>query len=309
MTTHFGIIIIGDEILSGKRADKHLPKVIELLGARGLQLSFADYVGDDPARITATLARAFAGARESGDVVFSCGGIGATPDDHTRQCAANALGVEMILHPEAKVLITERMKDTAKEQGVPFDPDRHDNIHRLNMGVFPVGAEIILNPYNKIPGFSCFVERKEGLTKQGPRDWLRQTAGAAAPLGGSDLHAVRERGGIHFVPGFPVMAWPMIEGVLDNHYSHLHQKSAYIEKSIIVFGSMEATLTPLMLKLEAEHAGIKVFSLPSVDHPTYGRHIELGVKGVPEAVRHAYPALLEGLANFDFKLGPELVRT
>ena len=303
MTTHFGIIIIGDEILSGKRADKHLPKVIELLSARGLQLAFADYVGDDPARITATLARAFAGARESGDVVFSCGGIGATPDDHTRQCAANALGVEMILHPEAKVLITERMKDTAEEQGVPFDPDRHDNIHRLNMGVFPLGADVILNPYNKIPGFTCWADAGAVPSRRaGPPQ------AATAPSGGSDLHAVRERGGIHFVPGFPVMAWPMIEGVLDNHYSHLHQKSAYIEKSIIVFGSMEATLTPLMLKLEAEHAGIKVFSLPSVDHPTYGRHIELGVKGVPEAVRHAYPALLEGLANFDFKLGPELVR-
>jgi molybdopterin-biosynthesis enzyme MoeA-like protein len=94
MTPHFGLIIVGDEILSGKRADKHLPKTIELLGARGLQLAYADYVGDDPARITATLARAFAAARESGDVVFSCGGIGATPDDHTRQCAAKALGVE-----------------------------------------------------------------------------------------------------------------------------------------------------------------------------------------------------------------------
>ncbi len=275
MTTHFGIIIIGDEILSGKRADKHLPKVIELLGARGLQLAFADYVGDDPARITATLARAFAGARESGDVVFSCGGIGATPDDHTRQCAAKALGIEMVLHPEAKALITERMMDTAKEQGVPFDADRHDNIHRLNMGVFPVGADVILNPYNKIPGFTCW-------------------AGA---------------GGIHFLPGFPVMAWPMMEGVLDTLYLHLYQKSAYIEKSIIVFGSMEATLTPLMLELEAKHASIKVFSLPSVDHPTYGRHIELGVKGMPDAVGLAYPALLAALAHFDFKLGPELVRS
>ena len=105
------------------------------------------------------------------------------------------------------------------------------------------------------------------------------------------------------------MAWPMIEGVLDIHYPHLHQTSAYAEKSIIVFGSMEATLTPLMLELEAKHAGIKVFSLPSVDHPIYGRHIELGVKGVPEAVGHAYPALLAGLAHFDFKLGPELVRS
>ena len=100
-----------------------------------------------------------------------------------------------------------------------------------------------------------------------------------------------------------------MEGVLDNLYPHLHQKSAYIEKSIIVFGSMEATLTPLMMELEANYDGVKVFSLPSVDHPVHGRHIELGVKGVPEAVGRAYPALLEGLAQFDFKLGPELVRS
>ena len=274
MTTSFGIIIIGDEILSGKRADKHLPKAIELLAARGLPLAYADYVGDDPERITATLARAFAAARASGDVVFSCGGIGATPDDHTRQCAARALGVELALHPQAKALITERMQDTAKEQGVPFDPDRHDNVHRLNMGMVPAGAQIIPNPYNKIPGFTC----KAG------------------------------KGAVHFVPGFPVMAWPMIECVLDTDYSHLHQTSAYVEKSIIVFGSMEATLTPLMLDIEATHPGVRVFSLPSVDHPSYGRHIELGVKGTPEAVALAYPALLAGLQVFDFKLGPELVR-
>ena len=272
--TNFAIIIIGDEILSGKRADKHLPKAIELLGARGLQLAYADYVGDDKARITATLARAFAAAQESGDVVFSCGGIGATPDDHTRQCAAAALGTKLALHAEAKALITERMKDTAAEQGVPFDADRHDNVHRLNMGVFPVGAQIIPNPYNKIPGFTC-------------------QAG---------------QGAVHFLPGFPVMAWPMMEWVLDTNYPHLHQKSAYIEKSVIVSGSMEATLTPLMEAIEAAHAGVKVFSLPSVDHPTYGRHIELGVKGAPAAIELAYPALLAGLVPFNVKLGPELVR-
>ncbi len=336
MTTNFAIIIIGDEILSGKRADKHLPKAIELLGERGLQLAYADYVGDDKTRITATLTRAFAAARDAGDVVFSFGGIGATPDDHTRQCAGAALGVELALHPEAKALITERMKDTAKEQGVPFDADRHDNIHRLNMGMFPVGCDIIPNPYNKIPGFSCYVERDVSPAKQGPRDWLRQTAGAAAPSGlepaapnlleqvwtgdrseasgerrparCSDPHEVGERGGIHFLPGFPVMAWPMLAWVLDTIYPHLHQKSAYIEKSVIVSGSMEATLTPLMEAIEAEYAGVKVFSLPSVDHPTYGRHIELGVKGAPDVIERAYPALLAGLVPFNVTLGPELVR-
>ncbi|MDB5886774.1 MAG: molybdopterin binding domain protein [Polaromonas sp.] len=316
MTPQFGLIIIGDEILSGKRADKHLPKIIELLAARGLTLAYAEYVGDDPVRITATLARAFAAARASGDVVFSTGGIGATPDDHTRQCAASALGVGLALHPEAKLLIEERIRDTAKEQGAAFEPDRHDNLHRLNMGVFPVGAEIIPNPYNKIPGFSCFVKHEteaggepDAVPGQpGPRDWLRQTAGAAVPSGGRELHAVSDRGGIHFLPGFPVMAWPMVAWVLDHHYAHLHQSSATLEKSVIVMGSMEATLTPLMLDIEARHAGVKVFSLPSVDHPQYGRHIELGVKGEAAAVNLAYPELLAGLHQFSLELGPELVR-
>jgi molybdopterin-biosynthesis enzyme MoeA-like protein len=274
MTPQFGLIVIGDEILSGKRADKHLPKFIELLAERGLSLAYAEYVGDDPARITATLARAFAAARASGDVVFSTGGIGATPDDHTRQCAAAALGVDLALHSQAKALIEERMRDIAKEQGVALEPDRHDNLHRLNMGVFPVGAEIIPNPYNKIPGFRCQVGR----------------------------------GAVHFVPGFPVMAWPMMAWVLDHHYGAWHQSAPALEKSVIVMGSMEATLTPLMLEIEATHPGVKVFSLPSVDHPQFGRHIELGVKGAVDAVNQAYPALLAGLHQFDLKLGPELVR-
>jgi molybdopterin-biosynthesis enzyme MoeA-like protein len=266
MTRAFGLIVVGDEILSGKRADKHMPKVIELLAARGLQLGWAEYVGDEPARITAALGRAFA----SGDIVFSTGGIGATPDDHTRQCAAQALQVPLELHPEAEALIRERMQDTAREQGIAYEPDRPDNIHRLNMGVFPKGAAIIRNPYNKIPGFS--VDH------------------------------------VHFVPGFPVMAWPMIESVLDSRYSALFTSGQSAEKSVIVFGAMEATLTPLMLAIEAAHPGIKVFSLPSVDHPAYGRHIELGVKGDPGRLEAAYAQLIEGLHAFDAKLGPELVR-
>ena len=67
-------------------------------------------------------------------------------------------------------------------------------------------------------------------------------------------------------------------------------------------------MTPLMLDIEASHPDVKVFSLPSVDHPSYGRHIELGVKGTPQAIDAAYPALLAGLRQFDLKFGPELVR-
>lgn len=264
---NFGLIIVGDEILSGKRQDKHLARVIELLGARGLQLAWARYVGDERARIVQVLREAFAGD----DIVFSCGGIGATPDDHTRQAAAQALGVPLELHPQAQALIVERMRDVAAEQGRRFEPDRPDNRHRLNMGCFPRGATILPNPYNKIPGFSV--------------------------------------GRVHFVPGFPVMAWPMIEALLDTVYAPLHGQGASRERSIIVRGSMEAVLTPLMEQVERRHAGIRVFSLPCVDAAhRYGRHIELGVKGAPAAVDAAFAALRSGLEALQVELGPELVR-
>jgi molybdopterin-biosynthesis enzyme MoeA-like protein len=136
----FGAIIIGDEILSGKRQDKHMAKVIETLGSRGLGLAWARYLTDEPELITATLKQTFA----TGDVVFSFGGIGATPDDHTRQCAAAAAGVGLKLHPDAEKEIRARFADDPK--GV--------TPQRLAMGEFPAGSRIIPNPYNRIPGFS-----------------------------------------------------------------------------------------------------------------------------------------------------------
>lgn len=239
----FGLIIIGDEILSGKRSDQHLPKVIALLAERGLQLAWAEIVGDDPARITAVLERTLAGP----DIVFCSGGIGATPDDHTRQCAAAALGVPLELHPEGKRLVQERIRETA---GQDADLNAPDNLQRLRMAEFPAGASLIPNPYNRIPGFT--VARH------------------------------------HFVPGFPVMAWPMIAWVLDTHYPDLFHRQARAERALLAFEAAEATLTPLMEALEARYPGIRVFSLPSVGDAHTRRHIELGVKGEPGQVDAAF---------------------
>lgn len=133
----FGALIIGDEILSGRRQDKHLSKLIELLAARGLQLAWAQYCGDERSRLTALLRQSMA----SDDIVFSFGGIGATPDDHTRQCAAAAAGVSLAVHPDAEREIRARFGDDT----TPL---------RLRLGEFPVGSRIIPNPYNRIPGFA-----------------------------------------------------------------------------------------------------------------------------------------------------------
>ena len=130
----FGAIIIGDEIMSGKRQDKHMAQVVATLGERGLELAWCQYLADEPELITATLRRTLA----ADDVVFGFGGIGATPDDHTRQCAA---GVVLELHPDAEAEIRARF-------GADITPQR------LMMGEFPRGSRIIPNPYNRIPGFS-----------------------------------------------------------------------------------------------------------------------------------------------------------
>ncbi|HCZ17635.1 MAG TPA: molybdopterin-binding protein [Accumulibacter sp.] len=132
----FGAIIIGDEILSGKRSDRHFSRIAELLGARGLRLSWVEYLGDDRARLAATLKRSLA----AGDIVFSFGGIGNTPDDQTRQAAAEALGVDLVLHPDAERELRGRFGDQTNDV-------------RLLLGTFPRGVDIIPNPFNRIPGF------------------------------------------------------------------------------------------------------------------------------------------------------------
>ncbi len=263
-----GLIIIGDEILSGRRQDKHLTKAIELLNERGMALSWVRYVGDDPDRITDDVRFALS----TDDVVFSFGGIGATPDDHTRACAARALGAPMGLHPEARELILDRCRALAESEGQPFDPEDADTHRRLEMGVFPVGASIIPNPYNQIPGFS-----------------------------------LQDR--VHFLPGFPVMAWPMMAWALDNLHKDLHGSCDQTSRAVVVYGAIESRLTPLMIEIEARFAGVKVFSLPSVDHPVHGRHVELGVKGGAQLVDAAFQFMLSGLRNIGANVGPELVHS
>lgn len=261
-TRTFGLIVIGDEILSGKRVDKHLPRFIELLKERGLKVTWSEYIGDDPERIVNTLKRTF----DSGDVVFCTGGIGATPDDYTRQAAANALGVPVVLHPEAKELIGQRIIEMAEGDPVKSNLDSPDNVHRFRMGEFPVGAKIIPNSYNRIPGFY-----------------------------------IREH---YFMPGFPVMASPMMEWVLETFYQDLFHQEDFVEQSFIVVGGIEATLTPLMEEIEQRFPSIKVFSLPSVGDPSRGgvfarRHIELGVKGPQADVIEAFRELRNGVKELN----------
>lgn len=216
-----GIYIIGDEILSGKRQDAHLSFVIQALKARGLQLAWAHYLGDIPAQITSLLQASM----QRGEIVFSFGGIGATPDDYTRQCAADAAGVALSRHPGAVAEIEAQYGESAYPK-------------RVLMADLPAGAELIPNPVNRVAGF-----------------------------------AINQH---YFVPGFPQMAHPMVEWVLDTHYQHLFHQQDYTELSILVMDAGESQLIDLMNHIVQKYPELKLFSLPKLDNR---RTTEVGVKG------------------------------
>jgi molybdopterin-biosynthesis enzyme MoeA-like protein len=238
----FGIYIIGDEILSGKRQDAHLTKAIEILSARGLQLSWANYLGDIPDQITSSIKASM----ERDDIVFSFGGIGATPDDYTRQCAADAAGVPIERHIGAVAEIEAQFGEGAYPK-------------RVIMAEFPQGADLIPNPVNRVAGFS--IKRH------------------------------------YFVPGFPAMAHPMMEWVLDTHYSHLFHQTEYLEQSIIVIDGIESKLIDLMNEILQKYAEIKIFSLPKLKP---NRQVELGAKGKPEQVKQAMQEIKVGVTALGF---------
>jgi molybdopterin-biosynthesis enzyme MoeA-like protein len=243
---NFGIYIIGDEILSGKRKDAHLSKVIELLAARGLQLSWANYLGDIPDQITSSLKASMARSKKNGDIVFSFGGIGATPDDYTRQCAADAANVPIVRHAGAVENIVAQYGETAYPK-------------RVLMADFPKGCDLIPNPINRVAGFSI------------------------------NQH--------YFVPGFPEMAHPMVEWVLETYYQDLFHTQDYLEETIVVTEAGESDLIDLMNAMLAKYPSLKLFSLPRSGQR---RTTEVGLKGESALVKLAMQDLKAGITALGY---------
>ena len=242
---HIGAIIIGDEILSGKRQDGHFRHVIETLGQRGLELKWARLIGDDPALIVETLRQTYA----SGDIVFSFGGIGATPDDHTRQCAAAAAEVPLIRHPDAVAEIEAR-----------FGADAYPR--RILMADLAAGSTIIPNPFNRVPGFSL-------------------------------KHH-------HFLPGFPQMAWPMMEWVLDTLYPELRNQAPETEEIFTVLDAMESPLLDSMNEFVRRYQDLRFSSLPHIGEGSE-RRVEFGVRGKRPRVIEAVAWLKAEVEKLGFR--------
>ncbi|MEN9866403.1 MAG: hypothetical protein RL748_1993, partial [Pseudomonadota bacterium] len=156
-----------------------------------------------------------------------------------------------------KRLIQERILDVARSEGRDVDLHSADNLQRLKMGEFPEGAALIPNPFNKIPGFA--------------------------------LQSV------YFLPGFPQMAGPMMQWILDTHYHSSFHQHPQAEQALWVYEQAESALTPLMEQIEAHYPQVKVFSLPSVKSATQRSRIELGVKGDPQQTTAAFAMMQAAL--------------
>lgn len=244
-TPTIGAIIIGDEILSGKRQDKHLHYLANSLAKRNLELKWVKVIGDDPELIISTLRQSFA----SQAIVFCFGGIGATPDDHTRQCVSVATGSPLVRHPDAVFEIEAQFGKEAYPK-------------RILMADIPENSIIIPNPFNRIPGFSLMYH--------------------------------------HFLPGFPQMAWPMVEWVLDNYYPNIAKGTDIIEKLLLVEDVMESQVLDLMQDFVKNNPNLKFSSLPSiVDFKN--RRIEFGIKGDSQEVPQAFELFKNQIEKAGFK--------
>jgi molybdopterin-biosynthesis enzyme MoeA-like protein len=239
----FGTLIIGDEILSGKRQDKHFEYLKKTLKKYGLSLSWVKYIQDDSKDIIQSIRQSI----KSNTIVFSFGGIGATPDDFTRQAAADAFELHLTRNDEAVKLIAEQFGEGAYPK-------------RVLMADIPKGALLIPNEINKIPGFKI--------------------------------------NGHHFLPGFPEMAWPMVEWILNTHYKQLLNQNDFAEASVWINDVSESKLIDLMNEIVKKYPEIKLFSLPKLEPM---KTIELGVKGPSKLVAEAMLEIQVKIVNLGYE--------
>lgn len=138
---HFYSVIIGTELLNGRRVDKHFSFINTALSSRGLKHVANLVIDDTPLRIQNCFNMVLADPKS---VLFSFGGIGATPDDRTREIASEVFTkMPLLMHPEAKACIEKQ-----------FEKDAYP--HRITMAMLPPNAQLLENNINNVPGFQLF---------------------------------------------------------------------------------------------------------------------------------------------------------
>ncbi len=199
------LVVIGDEILSGRTQDRNVAQVATWLNGQGIRLAEVRVVPDDCERI----GDAVNALRQKHDYLFTTGGIGPTHDDITVDAIAKAIGVGVVVHPGARKILEDYYRD--RPGGL--------TAARLRMARVPQGAELIENPSSGAPGIrikNVFIlagvpgiaaSMLEGLTGklEGGRPMVSVTVGARAPE--SDVaDLLRETEAAH--PGVAIGSYP-----------------------------------------------------------------------------------------------------
>ena len=219
------LVIIGDEILSGKREDKHFKKALDVTKQNNYVIKSVSYLPDSEHEIQSKIENL------KDKIVFCFGGIGATPDDHTRSSAAKAYQKALKRHTDAAKIIEDKFGKEAYPK-------------RILMADLPDGSELIPNEINMIPGF--YINKK------------------------------------FFMPGFPEMAWPMMDWVFKNKLPQSNKIE--FDRAIIIPDIADSLLIDLMNQIENDYPLVKMYSLPKI---TPQRQVEFGIKGDKEQVLSA----------------------
>ena len=170
-TVTAALVIIGNEILSGRTQDANLAYIAGALGEIGVRLMEVRVVPD----VEDEIVDAVNTLRAKYDYLFTTGGIGPTHDDITAECVARAFGLPLIQHPEARRRLVERYEQTGMEL----------NEARLRMANTPEGAELIDNPISTAPGFkieNVYVMAGVPIIAQAMIDGVKQTLAGGDPV-------------------------------------------------------------------------------------------------------------------------------
>jgi molybdenum cofactor synthesis domain-containing protein len=206
------LVVIGDEILSGRTQDRNVAQVATWLNDQGIRLAEVRVVPD----VTERIVEAVNALRAAHDYLFTTGGIGPTHDDITVDAMAAAFGVPVVIHPEARAILEDYYR--GRPGGL--------NEARLRMARVPEGAELIPNPSSGAPGVklgnvyilagvphiaASMLEALTG-TLEGGRPMVSVTVGARAPE--SEVAGLlRETEDSH--PGVTIGSYPFFK---DGHY-------------------------------------------------------------------------------------------
>ena len=234
------VLVIGDEILSGRTQDTNLRDIAVYFAAHGVNIAEARVVGDIKQEIVTTLNA----LRARYAYVVTTGGIGPTHDDITAECVAAAFGVKLVLHPDANRLLEAHYAT----RGIEY------NEARRRMAHVPEGASLIDNPVSTAPGFRI--------------------------------------GNVHVMAGVPKIMQAMFDGI-----RHGLKGGAKVMSRSVTCALAEGTLAKDLGAIQADYPGVEIGSYPFWTRSGFGVTLVLRSADAA-ALEHAHEAVIAMIRGF-----------